>query len=221
MTRLEWHGSTPKAIRMPDFLTSDDPWFRPVQVKLGPDGALWIADFYNPIIGHYEFPLTDPHRDHTHGRIWRIVYRAQSASSLAKVKDDEPTTTKPENAISAQTSHSDQSDKSNTAETKPQSLQVPNLAAINMQEISKYLTSPNLVVRNLATNEIADRIWRTEIVAENSASYSLMRQARTQQKGKRSPREQYAWHLQFRGTISILGKKYGATGITLLLQVFL
>ena len=59
-TRLEWHGSTPKAIRQPDFLTCDDPWFRPVDVKLGPDGALYIADFYNPIIGHYEVPLTDP-----------------------------------------------------------------------------------------------------------------------------------------------------------------
>lgn len=73
--RLEWRGSTPQAARQPDFLTSDDPAFRPVQVKLGPDGALWIADFYNPIIGHYEVPLTHPSRDRTHGRIWRIVWR--------------------------------------------------------------------------------------------------------------------------------------------------
>jgi len=75
--KLEWHGSTPKAIRQPDFITSDDPWFRPVQVKLGPDGALYIADFYNAIIGHYEFPLADPRRDHTHGRIWRVVWRGE------------------------------------------------------------------------------------------------------------------------------------------------
>jgi len=77
--RYEWHGSSPKAIEMPDFLTCDDPWFRPVQVKLGPDGALWIADFYNPIIGHYEQPLTDPRRDHKHGRIWRVVWRGEKA----------------------------------------------------------------------------------------------------------------------------------------------
>lgn len=75
--KLEWHGSTPQAVRQPDFVVSDDPWFRPVQVKLGPDGAIWIADFYNPIIGHYEFPLADPRRDHQHGRIWRIVYRGE------------------------------------------------------------------------------------------------------------------------------------------------
>lgn len=81
--RLEWQGASPKAIRMPDFLTCDDPWFRPVQVKLGPDGALWIADFYNPIIGHYEVPLTDPRRDNQHGRIWRVVWRGEKSRNQA------------------------------------------------------------------------------------------------------------------------------------------
>ncbi|MSU66821.1 MAG: hypothetical protein EXS38_12145 [Opitutus sp.] len=73
--RLDWSGSSPQAVRVADFLTSDDPSFRPVQVKLGPDGALWIADFYNPIVGHYEVPLAHPNRDKAHGRIWRIVWR--------------------------------------------------------------------------------------------------------------------------------------------------
>ena len=72
--RLTWHGSSPRATQE-EFLRSDDPWFRPVDIKLGPDGALYVADFYNRIIGHYEVPLTHPGRDRERGRIWRIVYR--------------------------------------------------------------------------------------------------------------------------------------------------
>jgi putative heme-binding domain-containing protein len=78
--RMEIHGSSYKAVRRPDFLVSDDPWFRPVDLKLGPDGALYVADFYNRIIGHYEVSLTHPGRDRERGRIWRIVYRGADSS---------------------------------------------------------------------------------------------------------------------------------------------
>jgi len=71
---IEWHGSSPRGIAQPDFLVADDPWFRPVCMQVGPDGALYVADFYNRIIGHYEVPLTHPGRDRTRGRIWRILY---------------------------------------------------------------------------------------------------------------------------------------------------
>src|SRR5215204_1515442 len=82
---LAWHGSSPEAVEQPDFLVSDDPNFRPVDVELGPDGALYIADFYNPIIGHYEFPLDDPRRDRRSGRIWRIVYTGSDAGAPARM----------------------------------------------------------------------------------------------------------------------------------------
>ena len=54
---IRHRGSSPRAIEEPDFLVSDDPWFRPVDLQVGPDGALYIADFYNKIIGHVEVPL--------------------------------------------------------------------------------------------------------------------------------------------------------------------
>ena len=73
--RFVFQGSTPKAIEQPDFMSTTDPWFRPVDNQLGPDGAFYIADFYNRIIGHYEVPLSHPGRDHDHGRIWRVVYK--------------------------------------------------------------------------------------------------------------------------------------------------
>jgi putative heme-binding domain-containing protein len=81
--KLSWTGSTPKAIQQPDFVVSDDPWFRPVDIELGPDGALYVADFYNRIIGHYEVPLEHPGRDRERGRIWRIVYKGKDGKGAA------------------------------------------------------------------------------------------------------------------------------------------
>ncbi|MFO0914654.1 MAG: PVC-type heme-binding CxxCH protein [Pirellulales bacterium] len=70
---LAHHGSTARAIEQADFVVSDDPWFRPVDLQIAPDGSLFVADFYNRIIGHYEVPLEHPGRDRASGRIWRIV----------------------------------------------------------------------------------------------------------------------------------------------------
>ncbi len=71
--RIDWKGASPVAVELPDLIASSDPWFRPVDMKTGPDGAIYIADFYNKIIGHYEVPLDEPGRDRHRGRIWRIV----------------------------------------------------------------------------------------------------------------------------------------------------
>ncbi len=78
---ITWLGSSSKGKEMPDFLTSDDPWFRPNDLQWGPDGALYISDFYNRIIGHYEVPLDHPGRDRERGRIWRVVYRGSNGEA--------------------------------------------------------------------------------------------------------------------------------------------
>jgi putative membrane-bound dehydrogenase-like protein len=63
--------------RMGDFVTCDDPWFRPVAMTLGPDGCVYIVDWYNKIISHNEVPRAHPDRDKLRGRIWRIKHSEQ------------------------------------------------------------------------------------------------------------------------------------------------
>lgn len=55
-----------------DLLRTTEVNFRPIDVKIGPDGALYIADWANPIINHGEVDFRDPRRDREHGRIWRL-----------------------------------------------------------------------------------------------------------------------------------------------------
>jgi putative heme-binding domain-containing protein len=88
---LEKHGSSYKAKEQPDFLRCDDKWFRPVDIKLAPDGSMYVADFYNRIIGHYEVPLTHPGRDRERGRIWRISYEGahKPMPDLTKASTDQ------------------------------------------------------------------------------------------------------------------------------------
>lgn len=85
---IVWDGDVKATKLEADFLKSDDPWFRPVDLKLGPDGALYVADFYNCIIGHYEVDLRHPRRDRTRGRIWRIVYTGKDAKQCRSPNQD-------------------------------------------------------------------------------------------------------------------------------------
>jgi putative heme-binding domain-containing protein len=80
---LKRTGSSLRAVEQPDLVSSTDPWFRPVDLVAGPDGSLYIADFYNRIIGHYEVDLQHPGRDRYRGRIWRVTYTGSEDSQEA------------------------------------------------------------------------------------------------------------------------------------------
>ncbi len=84
----EGSGYTSK--EMPELIKTNHPAFRPIDVKMGPDGALYIADWYNPIIQHGEVDFRDPRRDVTHGRIWRVTFKGRKLVERPKLVGAKP-----------------------------------------------------------------------------------------------------------------------------------
>lgn len=67
-----------------EFIRSKDMWFRPIEERVGPDGALYVVDFYNQAVIHNDTrgPLhgptnaaVRPDRDHYYGRIWKLQHK--------------------------------------------------------------------------------------------------------------------------------------------------
>jgi putative heme-binding domain-containing protein len=71
--RIDDDGASFKGTELEPILSSSDPNFRPSDMKIGPDGALYFIDWHNPIIGHMQHNLRDPSRDRSHGRIYRVT----------------------------------------------------------------------------------------------------------------------------------------------------
>ncbi|MFT5192336.1 MAG: glucose/arabinose dehydrogenase/HEAT repeat protein, partial [Verrucomicrobiales bacterium] len=65
--------------------------FRPVDVRVGPDGGVYVADFYNPIICHQDDFYRTPIRDKTHGRIWRMAPKGKKFTVPSLSQTDVPT----------------------------------------------------------------------------------------------------------------------------------
>ncbi len=99
---LEREGADFTAQNSRNLLASDDEWTSPIYAELGPDGALWVADWYNYIIQHnptprgfetgkgaaYETPL----RDKTHGRLYRVSYKDGKPSTGETLDPTNPET---------------------------------------------------------------------------------------------------------------------------------
>ncbi|MDB5295463.1 MAG: putative rane-bound dehydrogenase, partial [Phycisphaerales bacterium] len=82
-------------------LASTDEWTSPIFAEVGPDGQVWVIDWYNFVVQHNPIPqgfekgagnaYVNPLRDKTHGRIYRLVYGAGKPSPVLKLsRDDVP-----------------------------------------------------------------------------------------------------------------------------------
>ena len=100
-------GSGYKAINRSSLIASADEWFSPVAAEVGPDGHLWVADWYNFIIQHNPTPNrgrggyeaqtgkgnahVNPNRDRQHGRIYRLLWEgAQNRPTIVSLASASP-----------------------------------------------------------------------------------------------------------------------------------
>ncbi len=87
--KLTDSGASFKGTEADFIVKSSDPNFRPSDLKIGPDGALYFTDWQNPLIGHMQHHLRDPSRGHDHGRIYRITCEDRPLLTPVKI-DAEP-----------------------------------------------------------------------------------------------------------------------------------
>ncbi len=96
---LERNGADYKSSSPFNLVASDDEWTSPIMAEVGPDGNMWVIDWYNFIVQHNPTPkgfqngkgnaYESDLRDKKHGRIYRVVYDGKSeplsqASQLAE-----------------------------------------------------------------------------------------------------------------------------------------
>lgn len=102
MFMLESYGADYVAHNVHNMLASDDEWAAPIYGEVGPDGSLWVVDWYNYIIQHNPAPrgfttgkgnaYATTLRDKTHGRIYRMTYRDGEPSNMLKLDTNHPQT---------------------------------------------------------------------------------------------------------------------------------
>ncbi|MES2505813.1 MAG: PVC-type heme-binding CxxCH protein [Verrucomicrobiota bacterium] len=99
---VEPDGVTYKAKResgreQTEFIRSSNLWFRPIEVRVGPDGALYVVDFCNQAIIHNDTrgpthgpanAAVRPDRDHYYGRIWKVQHKQAKKVEVVKLEKD-------------------------------------------------------------------------------------------------------------------------------------
>jgi len=84
--KFSYDGADINVQEVDPIVVSSDPNFRPSDIEVGGDGALYIADWHNALIGHMQHNMRDPNRDDTHGRVYRVTYKGRPLAKPAKMR---------------------------------------------------------------------------------------------------------------------------------------
>ena len=84
--QVKYNGADITCEEIEPIVVSSDPNFRPSDVEIGGDGAIYIADWQNAIIGHMQHNMRDPNRDDQHGRIYRVTPEGEPGLQPVKLK---------------------------------------------------------------------------------------------------------------------------------------
>lgn len=83
---VKYNGADITAEAVTPLLESKDPNFRPTDLEIGADGALYVSDWANALIGHMQHNMRDPNRDNEHGRIYRITAQGRPLLQPVRLK---------------------------------------------------------------------------------------------------------------------------------------
>lgn len=89
---IERNGATYSATGNPDFLTANDVWFMPVAQKVGPDGCLYVLDWYDRYHCYQDANADPKGVDRGHGRLYRVVHQQrpkQKYADISKLTDNQ------------------------------------------------------------------------------------------------------------------------------------
>ena len=83
---VHYNGADITSTEIEPILVSSDPNFRPTDLEIGGDGALYVSDWCNVLIGHMQHNMRDPNRDAAHGRIYRVSYPGRPLLQPVRMK---------------------------------------------------------------------------------------------------------------------------------------
>ena len=83
---VKCEGADIRAVEIEPIIKSSDPNFRPTDVEIGSDGALYVSDWCNVLIGHMQHNMRDPNRDTNHGRIYRVTAKGRDLVPRVRLK---------------------------------------------------------------------------------------------------------------------------------------